>query len=181
MAEMKNRERTRELLIMHYQTYPKLQIQDLFKFLHQSAFGCEHLVSSKEEAKDFIEKEYAGIHSAFAPAIEALDGSYSRIPLSFMAQGLSADTFAEFFVASAKREENGFTALMQKLDVARELIRDGLLPFPQDDFEAALSAWAEKDYSAVRHSEVFREAYQPAYRVIANECIPALLREISAD
>ena len=30
-------ERTRKLLIMHYQAYPKLQIQDIFKFLYQSA------------------------------------------------------------------------------------------------------------------------------------------------
>ena len=27
-------ERTRKLLIMHYQAYPKLQIQDIFKFLY---------------------------------------------------------------------------------------------------------------------------------------------------
>ena len=42
--------RTRALLIGHYQAYPKLQIQDIFKFLFQSAFGCEHLVSDEEKA-----------------------------------------------------------------------------------------------------------------------------------
>ena len=49
-------ERTRKLLIMHYQAYPKLQIQDIFKFLYQSAFGCEHFVASVDVATGFISK-----------------------------------------------------------------------------------------------------------------------------
>ena len=47
------------VLERHCQTYPKLQVQDILKFLHQSTFGCEHLVSSLETATEYIEKEYA--------------------------------------------------------------------------------------------------------------------------
>ena len=41
---------TRERLIAHCRAYPALQIQDLFKYLFQSALGCEHAVSSLSAA-----------------------------------------------------------------------------------------------------------------------------------
>jgi D-alanyl-D-alanine carboxypeptidase len=56
-------EKTRLMLLEHYHKYPKLQIQDLFKFIYQSSFGCEHLVSSLEKATLYIAKEYENIVS----------------------------------------------------------------------------------------------------------------------
>ena len=35
-----------------------MQIQDLFKFIFQSTSGCEHLVSSQEDAIRYIKNEY---------------------------------------------------------------------------------------------------------------------------
>ena len=41
---------TRRRIAEHCRTHPALAPEDLFKFLYQSAFGCEHLVSSPEAA-----------------------------------------------------------------------------------------------------------------------------------
>ncbi len=163
---------TRQLLLQHYKTYPKLQIQDIFKFLHQSAFGCEHFVASLEKATDFIEKEYES--GAQQTQIEPLDGAYYRVPLGIMRQGLNAETFAKLFVASAKQEPDGKTALTEKLKIARELVREALLPFAEKEFDEAVAQWAANGYPAVHHSDIFRKAYHPAYRVIAKEFVPFL-------
>ncbi len=163
---------TRELLMQHAKAYPGLQIQDIFKFIHQSAFGCEHFVASLEKATAFIEKEYeSGVRQA---QIEPLDGDYCRVPLWVLRQGLRAETLGKLFVASAKREENGQTALAEKLETARELVKEGLLPFAQAEFEEALAQWAAQGYPAVHHSDSFREKYHPAYRVINKHFIPFL-------
>lgn len=77
---MKRSERTCELLIMHCQNYPKLQIQDIFKFLYQSSFGCEHLVSDPETVTNYIQKEYESISGYKQPVVEQLDGAYCRVP-----------------------------------------------------------------------------------------------------
>ena len=53
-----SRERTRELLITHCQSFPGLHIQDLCKYLYQSGFGCEHMISSPEAVTEGIEKEF---------------------------------------------------------------------------------------------------------------------------
>lgn len=165
-------EQTKQLLLQHAKTYPQLQIQDVFKFLHQSAFGCEHFVASLEKATDFIKKEY---ESGVQPAqIEVLDGPYCRVPLSALNDGLRAETLGKLFVASAKREENGRPALLEKLRIARELVTAGLLPFAEDAFDEAVAQWAAEGYPAIHHSDVFRENYRPAYRVIAKEFVTFL-------
>ena len=101
---MKHSENTRQQLITHYRAYPHLQIQDLFKYLHQSAFGCEHLVSSPAAAAQRITAEYGdGLTSA---AVEPLDGDYSRVPISHMGGGLTAATFGRLFAASSRAERD---------------------------------------------------------------------------
>lgn len=164
----------RELILAHYQTYPNLQIQDIFKFIYQSAFGCEHLVSSLETVTDYIRKEYACVGVEGSPTIDQLDGAYCRVSLSYLKNGLSAETLGKIFFLSAKKEENGQQALLEKLEIAKELVAENLLPFSKEDFAQAVADWEAKGYPAIHHSNIFRETYKPAYRVIAKEYIPFL-------
>ena len=170
---MNNCERTRKSLIMHYQTYPKLQIQDIFKFLYQSVFGCEHFVTSADTATKLIEEEYNHL-CIKEDAIEKLDGAYSRVPISYLSNGLSAQTFGKLFAASAESEPNGTIHLLEKINVAKQVVHDGLLPFSEKEFDKAVDEWKEKGYSAVHHSDVFKKCYYPHYRVISNKYIPFL-------
>ena len=167
-------EKTRKLLIMHCQTYPGLQIQDIFKFLYQSAFGCEHFIASEDMVINYIEEEYNNLRSKTATVVEELDGEYSRVPVSYMSNGFSANTFGKLFAISAKKEQNGMSHLLQKLNVARQLVDDGLLPFSKEEFDNAAEEWKDREYSALHHSDVFKKSYCLSYRVISNEYIPFL-------
>ena len=171
---MKNSTQTRDLILQHHRTYPLMQIQDLFKFLFQSAFGCEHLVSNEDTAISYIRREYASLAHISPIPPDPLDGTYSRVHLSCLQEGLTPETLGKLFCHSAKAESSGREALQDKLGVARDLIREGQLPFSPEKFEEEHSAWAEAGYPPVHHSDAFRAAYSPAYRVIANEYIPFL-------
>ena len=57
----KNKQTTQLCLKEHFEAYPQLQAEDIFKYLFQSAFGCEHLVSSQEAALAYIEREYENV------------------------------------------------------------------------------------------------------------------------
>ncbi len=170
---MKNSGRTRKALITHYQQYPQLQIQDLFKYLHQSSYGCEHMVSSLETATDFIRKESECVRNNSA-LVDRLDGNYSRVHLAYLEQGLTPDTLGRLFFESAKIEPDGKENPEHKLSIAKELINEKLLPFSADEFDEAVKAWQAQGYPAVHHSDIFRNAYAPAYRVISNRFIPFL-------
>ncbi len=161
-------EKTRALLLRHGFAYPILQTEDIFKYLFQSAFGCEHLVSSDGAALDSIGREYGTVSTKTAPRLDRLDGEYSRVHLSWLNGGLSSETLARLFCLSAKKEQGGKALLEEKLRVAKELVADGLLPPSCTDFETALDEWRAMDYPALHHSDAFRAAYRPAYRVIAN-------------
>lgn len=167
-------ERTAQLIGRHCQEYPQLQILDIFKFLFQSSFGCEHLVGSQETAAQRIREEYAALAPDDLWKIDPLDGAYARVHLSCMAKGLTPETLAKLFCLSAIKEDGGKAALTEKLRVAKELASTGMIPFSADDLQKKSAEWEAEGFPAVRHSPAFREAYHPAYRVIAQKYIPFL-------
>ena len=166
-------ERTRKLLLEHYKAYPKLQITDIFKFLFQSSFGCEHLVSNEESAVEYIRREYSSAEQTSA-LTEELDGEYGRVHLGYIDEGISCETLGRLFCLSAKTESNGKDELIKKLQTAKELIKEGILPLSLAEFEREEAEWREGGYGAIRHSEVFRNEYKPSYRVISNEYVKFL-------
>lgn len=168
----KNRERserTCKRLLEHYGTYPCMQTEDVFKYLFQSAFGCEHLLSDYGVALAYISDEYKSVSKSRPPMVERLDGEYSRVHLSCLNGGLSAETLTKLFISSSKKEENGAERVKAMTEVALSLVREGKLPFEPSVFKGKIDRWGDDGYGAVRHSEVFRREYQPAYRVIANK------------
>ncbi len=159
---------TEELLCVHCKAYPQMQVTDLFKFLYQSSFGCEHLLTDEGSAVNYINREFESMSCTDETATDELDGAYSRVHLSWLAKGLSAETLGKLFCRSAITEQNGKENLLQKLKIAEELVKNGSLPFDPEDFKAKLCEWKLKNYPSVHHSEAFRAAYKPAYRVISN-------------
>ncbi len=177
---MNNNQKTKELIINHFNKYPNLKIQDLFKFLFQSSFGCEHLVSSLDKVKTYLNDEYNNIkQSNFS--IDSLDGNYSRVPLSYIDKGLSIDTFSKLFYLSSKTEENGLSLLKEKLNVLCSLAKDNLLPFSINEVCDEINKWKEQNYPAVHHSNEFRSFYKPSYRLISNDYITYLPLFIEID
>ncbi len=154
--------------------YPALCVRDIFKFLYQGAFGCEHLLSSPEGAEEALAKEAAALKSGGEPLIEPLGERYARVYLSYLSTGLSQKTLASLFFLSAKREEKGKENLLTDLSLARRLAKDGLFPFSLDEFDEAVKDWERAGFPPLHHSETFKETYRPAYRVISRRYIPFL-------
>ena len=158
-------EETRSMLRSYAAAYGQMQPRDLLKYLFHSSFGCDHMVSPNAPVAERIKSEWARLGGA--PLTELLPGGkYARAHLGWLGEGLSADTLARIFRMSAKSEENGVTDLEEKLTVATELVREGLFSFDEAAFLRELEPWREANYPAIHHSEAFREAYKPAYRVV---------------
>ena len=65
---------TRDHLINHYELHPKMEIRDMFKYIFQSSFGCEHLVSDEARALAYIKAELCEVTEARAWRVDELDG-----------------------------------------------------------------------------------------------------------
>ena len=166
-----NKETTKKILLENFKRYPKMTSRDVFKLLYQSAFGCEHMVSSLQMAEEGIVREAAGRKVSGAPLIEPLCGNYSRVSLDYLLYGLSQSTLAKLFVLSSKKEENGGNRLKEMIKDACELVNCGDLPLDKTAFEKALLDWESRGFPSLHHSSEYRQEYSPAYRVISNEFV----------
>lgn len=158
---------TKDFLLAQCVRYPALRPEDLLKGLHQSTFGCGHLVGDPSAAADFIRREAEGCKPANGPVIEPLDGGFFRVHLSGLADsGLTAEELAYLFAASAEVVCGSEAEIEERLAVLLNLAKEDELPFSYEETLAAVEAWREKGFPACHHSDAFRAAYAPAYRVL---------------
>ncbi len=159
--------RIQAALTDHARCHPKMEPRDVFKFIYQAVFGCEHMITDPKQVTERIREEEAGL----APGereIESLGEHYSRVPLGQW----DADALGRLFYRSAKGPKGTVEQLETELEAATRAVQKGQFPFGVAKFEADLAEWKRAGYPAIRHSEEFRAAYHPAYRVIENRFLP---------
>jgi len=158
-------ERTTEYILEQVRRYPALQVQDLFKCLHQGVFGCGHFVSDR--AAELLQQELAELSNTDGPDLEILSSQFCRIHLRMLAKtGLSPETLFRMFVLSSHELHGGAGQLEHQLICLLALAREGQLPFTANQLLLEAAQWGEDGYPACHHSAEFREAYRPAYRVV---------------
>lgn len=159
------------LLIGQYGRYPSLEAQDLVKALYQSEFGCGHFVSDDREGLERLvqeEKESVNATRDNKPDfIEKFSGDYCRVHLSRIREyGLSVETLFRLFVLSGRIPCGDAKVFTEKLDRLETLCESGLIPLDADDTRRYLQAYRQDGCPATHHSDVFRRAYAPCYRVV---------------
>ncbi|MDO4316472.1 MAG: hypothetical protein Q4C45_11915 [Oscillospiraceae bacterium] len=166
---------TTEFLLGQCARYPALRPVDLLKALHQSVFGCGHFVTDEAAGVRRIREELAALPAGDGPDIEPLDGGFHRVHLRYAAaNGLSPETLFRLFALSAETPCGGAAGLEEKLEVLLALARDGRLPFSYEELVPAVEDWRSRGFPACRHSEPFRAAYAPAYRLVRREFVRIL-------
>ena len=171
---MNQNEKTARLICKHFKAHPKIEIPDLFKFLYQSAFGCEHMCGNTDNVLAFLKQEISNAPPTKCPDIAELDGEYFRLSTEYINKGLSPKTLAKLFILSAKTEKDGLSLLKQKLEVAKALILSGDLPLNYNEFLNKLALWEEQGFPPLHHSPEFRAQYNPSYRVISKKFLPLI-------
>ena len=160
---------TYALLKEHCNRYSMLRPRDILKFLHQSTFGCGHLIASPTAAAEYIRQEMMQCAETTATT-EDLDGDFCRVHLSYIKKlGVSADTIAALLVLSAQESFDDKGSLEERINIALSMAKNGELPFSCELLQQEIDVWRSLGFPACHHSEAFRNAYAPAYRVIKKE------------
>ena len=147
------------ILKEHTARYPKMEKQDYGKLVFQSEYGPEHLVTEKESVLSFLQEEMAELPSDAAPPnIEPIGGGLCRFPLSFCKSGTDLETLAELFLLTAQEYSRVSEGILDKIDKLQKLSVPGM--------EEWLQQWKEKGYPPVHHSQSYRDAYHPHYRLL---------------
>lgn len=153
-----------------------IEIQDVFKYLYQKCFGCEHLAAEYSYALDRIRQEMTEADRDDLPEVELLGERFCRVHLKALKGDLEAlaEKLTGLFIKSAQRQPDGLLRLENELEEFVRLAGSGEVPFDAEEVTGKIAKWRALGFPAVHHSDRFREAHHPAYRVIMREYLREL-------
>ncbi len=154
--------------------YPLSRLPDIYKSFFQDEFGPGHLLSDPGRARAYLAEELGSMVSRGRRAAEpcGLGLRFCRLPLDLVADGIiPEEAYFSAFAASAAAfgmpdPETWRERWMLIESVIAEEYR-GLEGFAWDSMRIRESLG--NGVSAMGHSEVYRRAYEPHYRVFTIE------------
>ena len=159
-------EELKKILMEHAKRYPLMQPTDAVKLIYQNEFGGGHLIKDEEVCIRYLQNEYAGIEKNMAmPKSEYIGNGISRVNLAALEES-ELEQLGQDFIRSATLCKGSKEHFQSKLAVLTELAAQGVFAFDGNTLADYLAEYAAMGYPMVSHSEIYRKAYRPAYRVI---------------
>lgn len=156
-------------LCSHIEKYPKMQPRDIIKLAMQSEYGNAHMISDEKLMFERLTCELGAFPvKEDEETFEEIGGKYVRLNLkSPETRELSPEIISKIFVISANEKNEDTCAFESKLLCASDMAKRGLLPCSEQEFSEYLRYYtAHHMGEAVSHSPLYRELYEPSYRVI---------------
>ncbi len=156
--------------------YPEMQVQDWYKLLHQASMGNRHLGVEDSLIYNYLIGEMDRIEaSASEPLIEYISPDSMTVRLNLRPYKAGGGDPAALFSAmqstwdTVEPSTELLAAYWNDLLVLSKA--DRLKP-SADVFAGFFSEKSKEGFPAVHHSQIYNEAYKPAYRVLLREYIP---------
>ena len=142
--------------------------QDAVKLLYQSEFGAAHLFSEPERVFNELLREGAPMRDrAMEPDVEPIGDGFCRLGLAGTSyNGIAPETVFRLF---RRATDPAYASPARFADKRAQLMNCAVaqeMPFSASDARAYLKEYEAAGCPAVRHSEQYRAAYAPAYRLV---------------
>ena len=151
---------------LHARRYPLMAPQDFGKLAYQSEFGPGHMVSDPALALERLLTECRGLPpDCLHRPPEPIGGGLCRFhlePAHLSQEGL-LPLVSLLFTATACRHTGTRAGLEERLE--------SLLALDIPGYPAWLRDYRAEDCPALHHSEAFRSAYHPHYRVLERDYV----------
>jgi len=147
-----------------------MQIQDVYKLIHQAALGSEHAISDHESAWKWMERELAEMGAGLdEPVMDPIseNGQIVRMHLRpFVAQGGDPDTLLDAFNRTANEFHGDVQVLKNYWNIATAMQH-----FSSTEMGEFIESMQTRNYPAVHHSPEYERLYRPVYRVVWRKLI----------
>ena len=163
-----------DALKYHAKKYPLMEPVDAVKLVYQNEFGGEYneknlnsgLQKLRNEMKTVVPDESMGL-------FEPIGNGFMRVNLAAMpANNISLFTLDSLYVLSTKMYGGSHESLLGKLEELKHFQREyKRFSFSQDELERYIDEYIALGCPQVPHSDVFKETYTPAYRVVHKELL----------
>ncbi len=160
--------RVYDLVAQHRAARPEMRARDAYKLLYQGIFGVGHIMGPG--AWDYLQNEAKTITLTDQPGDPlmesvSLDGSVVRVNLRpYLREGYPLRPLME---AMRHSDIEGNPAeFLESWDTYAELVWSGQLDFEHDEVDSITKAIDRAKPQAMHHTQQYRDAYYPAYRVV---------------
>ena len=171
----------RRALTKQLETYPASTVQDVYKTFYQDRFGSEHMIRDTAAVRRYLsyELEVAASDSIPNPYYEptGAEGRFVRVFLRGVNEGLiTEEELLDAFLKSAKpTAQPEQTWAEQWAQILSSLDKTELEQLDPDSVLPELQTAAETE-RAVHHSNAYRQAYHPHYRIVEKTIFEQELR-----
>ncbi len=148
----------------HAKRYSLMEPQDFGKLAYQGEFGPEHLILNKLQAEVFLLDEWKTLPEGSGPQFpESVSESLYRFPLSICSSIDEIELLVKLFILTAEKHKGNVNGLEEKLEWLTDMGIPGIKKWSAE--------WKKKGYPPVHHSNTFREAYRPHYRLVQKDYV----------
>lgn len=168
-------EKLKQILIDHARRYPLMEPTDAVKLLYQNEFGGGHLVRDTQSCLAYLRREYESVaQEESGQFAEEIGNGLVRVYLSSLdVHGLTPEQLGDTFIRSAALHKGSLDSFLGKLELLRQLTREGYFPFAPEALDAYLARYEQAGFPMVSHSSAYRSAYAPAYRIVLKSVLDA--------
>ena len=149
-----------QILAAHRERYPLMRPRDYGKLAYQSEFGAEHLISDEPAVFECLLEEWNSVPVGTEyRAAEDIGGGLCRFYLNDTGdKKLAANILVKLFFLTAEERRGSEEGLEKKLSALEKL--------PVPGMKEWLAEYRAQGCPPVRHSEEYRQAYAPRYRLL---------------
>lgn len=164
-----------KIALEHYERYPKMVMRDFLKLVYQNTFGPKHFSDSPTlpDIEQCLETELNSFaDSKYANTVEELGFGYVRVPLqTIKTHQFTLSQIARAFSFSMQEQEelplSKLTAVFKdRVNLILHLVESGKIQLPIEECRSFVEAYFLQEIRPLSHSQIFRETYDPHYRVI---------------
>ena len=153
--------------------YPAATLQDVYKTCYQDFFGAEHLMKDTATAREYLHYELTELRnermSELAMPLREPTGfrhRFERINLALVLNGeMTEEELLGLFIEAAGKDNALHNRWVDEWTEIEEIALQVQPAWQNEELQAVLHEAAANN-QAVRHSESFRNTYNPHYRII---------------
>ena len=148
--------------------YPLSEPQDIVKLLFQREFGPAHAIADHAYAAKRLMDEYASCAREEGVLCEYIGNGYARVSLKRLDHNsVTPERVLEAFIKSAVPAGDRAAFSRELRELAADPFTASLMPA----LPAFIEEYAAAGCPVLSHSEAYRAAYSPAYRVVKAELL----------
>ncbi|MBQ9263728.1 MAG: hypothetical protein IJ189_05895 [Clostridia bacterium] len=169
-----------DVLAAHFAQYPYMEPQDAVKLLYQAEFGPEHMIRDEKKSLQMLKDEMALLRPVEGEKMyESIGNGLCRWNLRpCMAKGIPAEDINQLFVETSRSVKGDKRSFRESLRALEEMAEGDETPFEAIQLDIFLIQYRDRNCPPVHHSDAYRQAYRPAYRVVSQKKLKDYLKAL---